>query len=68
MSGTYGAAASSGTAGSERHTAGRPDDSDERNHLFEGFIDWVNLLKPKATLFENVRGTQKTDGEFFDAV
>jgi DNA (cytosine-5)-methyltransferase 1 len=46
-----------------------PDGSDERNHLFENFIDWVNVLEPKAALFENVRGMQKTaDGEFFDAV
>jgi len=46
-----------------------PDGSDERNHLFENFIDWVNMLEPGAALFENVRGMQKTaDGEFFDAV
>jgi DNA (cytosine-5)-methyltransferase 1 len=46
-----------------------PDGSDERNHLFENFIDWVDALRPKAALFENVRGMQKTaDGEFFDAV
>lgn len=46
-----------------------PDGSDERNHLFEDFVKWVNELNPQAALFENVRGMQKTsDGEFFDAV
>jgi len=46
-----------------------PDGSDERNHLFTYFIDWVNELEPDAALFENVRGMQKTaDGKFLDAV
>lgn len=46
-----------------------PDGSDERNHLFTYFIDWVNKLRPTAALFENVRGMQKTaDGKFFDAI
>ncbi|WP_197425104.1 DNA cytosine methyltransferase [Natronomonas sp. CBA1123] len=46
-----------------------PDGSDERNHLFENFIDWVNVLEPKAALFENVRGMQNTaDGKFLEAV
>jgi len=46
-----------------------PDGSDDRNHLFEYFIDWVNELQPKAALFENVRGMQNTaDGKFLDAV
>lgn len=46
-----------------------PDGSDERNHLFTYFIDWVNELGPNAALFENVRGMQKTaDGKFLDAV
>jgi DNA (cytosine-5)-methyltransferase 1 len=46
-----------------------PDGSDERNHLFTYFIDWVNELEPTAALFENVRGMQKTaDGKFLNAV
>jgi len=46
-----------------------PDGSDERNHLFTNFIDWVNALEPAAALFENVRGMQNTaDGKFLDAV
>ena len=46
-----------------------PDGSDERNHLFTYFIDWVNELEPDAALFENVRGMQKTaGGKFLDAV
>lgn len=46
-----------------------PDGSDERNHLFTYFVDWVNELRPKAALFENVRGMQKTaGGKFLDAV
>jgi DNA (cytosine-5)-methyltransferase 1 len=46
-----------------------PDGSDDRNHLFTYFIEWVNALQPKAALFENVRGMQNTaDGKFFDAV
>jgi len=46
-----------------------PDGSDERNHLFVNFIDWVRELEPEAALFENVRGMQKTaGGKFLDAV
>lgn len=46
-----------------------PDGSDDRNHLFTNFISWVNELKPKAALFENVRGMQNTaNGKFFEAV
>jgi len=46
-----------------------PDGSDERNHLFENFMDWVNALQPEAALFENVRGMQNTaGGEFLEAV
>ena len=46
-----------------------PDGSDERNHLFENFVDWVAALDPTAVLFENVRGMQQTaGGEFLDAV
>ncbi|ERH12099.1 MAG: DNA-methyltransferase (dcm) [halophilic archaeon J07HB67] len=46
-----------------------PDGSDERNHLFEHFVDWVAALDPTAVLFENVRGMQQTaDGAFLDAV
>jgi DNA (cytosine-5)-methyltransferase 1 len=46
-----------------------PDGSDERNHLFTYFIQWVHELQPKAALFENVRGMEKTaDGKFLDAV
>lgn len=46
-----------------------PDGSDERNHLFTHFIDWVEELQPEAALFENVRGMQNTaNGKFLDAV
>lgn len=46
-----------------------PDGSDERNHLFTHFIDWVDKLNPKAALFENVRGMENTaDGKFLTAV
>ncbi len=46
-----------------------PDGSDDRNHLFTYFIQWVNELQPKAALFENVRGMENTaDGKFLDAV
>lgn len=46
-----------------------PDGSDERNHLFTYFIEWVDELDPEAALFENVRGMQKTSGgKFLDAV
>lgn len=46
-----------------------PDGSDDRNHLFTYFIDWVDKLEPAAALFENVRGMENTaDGKFLDAV
>lgn len=46
-----------------------PDGSDDRNHLFTYFIEWVDELQPKAAVFENVRGMENTaDGEFFEAV
>ncbi|WP_232687988.1 DNA cytosine methyltransferase [Halobacterium zhouii] len=46
-----------------------PDGSDDRNHLFTYFIEWVDELRPEAALFENVRGMQNTaDGKFLDAV
>lgn len=46
-----------------------PDGSDERNHLFTHFVEWVDQLEPEAALFENVRGMQKTSGgKFLDAV
>jgi DNA (cytosine-5)-methyltransferase 1 len=46
-----------------------PDGSDERNHLFENFIDWVGELDPDVALFENVRGMEKTaGGKFLTAV
>jgi len=46
-----------------------PDGTDDRNHLFTNFIDWVHELQPEAALFENVRGMQKTaGGKFLDAV
>lgn len=46
-----------------------PDGSDDRNHLFTYFINWVDELEPEAALFENVRGMQKTaGGKFLSAV
>jgi DNA (cytosine-5)-methyltransferase 1 len=46
-----------------------PDGSDDRNHLFTHFINWVNELDPEAALFENVRGIQSTaGGKFLTAV
>lgn len=46
-----------------------PTGSDERNHLFTYFIEWVDELRPQAAIFENVRGMQKTaGGKFLDAV
>jgi len=46
-----------------------PDGSDDRNHLFTYFIQWVDKLQPKAALFENVRGMENTaDGRFLEAV
>lgn len=46
-----------------------PDGTDERNHLFENFVNWVEVIEPEAVLFENVRGIQSTaGGKFLDAV
>jgi len=46
-----------------------PDGSDDRNHLFTYFIQWVDELRPDAAIFENVRGMENTaDGKFLDAV
>jgi DNA (cytosine-5)-methyltransferase 1 len=46
-----------------------PDGSDDRNHLFTYFVDWVEELQPGVALFENVRGMQNTaDGKFLEAV
>jgi DNA (cytosine-5)-methyltransferase 1 len=46
-----------------------PDGSDERNHLFNNFIEWVGELQPEAALFENVRGMENTaGGKFLEAV
>lgn len=46
-----------------------PDGSDDRNHLFTYFVDWVDKLNPQAALFENVRGMENTaDGKFFEAI
>jgi DNA (cytosine-5)-methyltransferase 1 len=46
-----------------------PDGSDDRNHLFTYFVNWVHELEPDAALFENVRGIQNTaGGKFLTAV
>jgi DNA (cytosine-5)-methyltransferase 1 len=37
-------------------TAGRRRESDERNNLVHSYLSFVELVKPKAILFENVRG------------
>jgi DNA (cytosine-5)-methyltransferase 1 len=37
-------------------TAGRRVEKDERNKLIDSYINFVELLKPKAIFFENVRG------------
>lgn len=37
-------------------TAGRRDSSDPRNRLVEAYLEFVNLIKPKIVLIENVRG------------
>ncbi|MDH5561428.1 MAG: DNA cytosine methyltransferase [Deltaproteobacteria bacterium] len=37
-------------------TAGRRDPSDPRNRLVEAYLEFVNLIKPKIVLIENVRG------------
>ena len=34
----------------------RVDRNDKRNSLFEDYLNWVNLLKPKAFVIENVKG------------
>lgn len=36
--------------------AGRRNQSDPRNRLFESFLDLVELLRPRLVLLENVRG------------
>lgn len=43
----------------------RVDKNDKRNTLFEDYLNWVNLLKPKAFVIENVKGIltkKQTDG------
>lgn len=37
-------------------TAGRRDSSDPRNRLVEAYLEFVNLIKPRIVLIENVRG------------
>jgi len=37
-------------------TAGRRLEGDERNNLVHAYLDFVDLVKPQAILFENVRG------------
>lgn len=36
--------------------AGRRRESDERNHLVHSYLSFVELVRPRAILFENVRG------------
>ncbi len=36
--------------------AGRRKEGDKRNHLFEAYLEFIKLVKPKALIFENVRG------------
>ena len=43
-------------------SAGRRDPNDPRNRLVESYLDFVNLIKPKIVLIENVKGiTQDFD-------
>lgn len=43
-------------------SAGRRDPNDPRNRLVEAYLEFVNLIKPKIVLIENVRGiTQDFD-------
>ncbi|HUG13343.1 MAG TPA: DNA cytosine methyltransferase [Opitutaceae bacterium] len=37
-------------------TAGRRQESDERNNLVHAYLELVALVQPKAVMFENVRG------------
>jgi DNA (cytosine-5)-methyltransferase 1 len=37
-------------------TAGRRKEGDERNNLFHSYLKFVELVQPRAILFENVRG------------
>jgi len=36
--------------------AGRRKEGDKRNNLFEAYIHFIKIVKPKALIFENVRG------------
>lgn len=36
--------------------AGRRKEGDKRNNLFEAYIHFIEIIKPKALIFENVRG------------
>ena len=36
--------------------AGRRKEEDKRNNLFEAYIQFIKIIKPKALLFENVKG------------
>ena len=36
--------------------AGRRKENDKRNNLFEAYISFIDLVKPKALIFENVKG------------
>ncbi len=36
--------------------AGRRKERDKRNNLFEAYINFIEIIKPKALLFENVKG------------
>ena len=36
--------------------AGRRKEKDKRNNLFEAYINFIKIIKPKALIFENVRG------------
>ncbi len=36
--------------------AGRRRKDDKRNNLFEAYIEFISLVKPKALIFENVKG------------
>ena len=37
-------------------TAGRRIESDKRNHLIHSYIEFVEIVKPRAIFFENVQG------------
>lgn len=36
--------------------AGRRKENDKRNNLFEAYLRFISLVKPKALIFENVKG------------